>query len=386
MASPTPLAAVVAQLERLVAFDTVSRHSNLALVEYIHDYLREQGVVSEILINREGTKANLLASVGPMVPGGVVLSGHTDVVPVDGQPWTSDPFQLTERDGRYYGRGTCDMKGFIALALALVPEMNYLRRPVHFAFSYDEEVGCRGAPELIATLKRQVPTPAAVIVGEPTGMQLITAHKGIAVARTQVIGREAHSSLPHSGVSAVMVGGRLIARVADLAAQRELDGPHCPGFEPSHTTLHVGTVRGGTAVNIVARECVFDWDIRTIPGDDAQQIIDDFRHQCSHDFLPAMHRVSAATGINTELLVSAPPFAHEPDNPATALVASILGTTETGHVAYATEAGLFQQAGLACVVCGPGSIEQAHQPDEYISGAQLSAGQEFLRALIAELS
>jgi acetylornithine deacetylase len=252
-------------LDQLVAFPTVSRDSNLPLIHFVQDYLKQHGIASTLVPNDEGTKSNLYATIGPSVPGGVVLSGHTDVVPIDGQSWHSDPFTVTEKDGRLYGRGTCDMKAFIATALALVPEMQTLKKPIHLALSYDEEVGCVGAPRMIEQLKTNIPTPSAVIVGEPTNLQVVTAHKGIVANRTTITGHEAHSSQTHTGVSAVMTAARLVTYLDDMAQTLQANTPSDTGFDPACTTVHVGTIAGGTAINIISRHCEFVWDLRNIP-------------------------------------------------------------------------------------------------------------------------
>ena len=373
-------------IERLVAFDTVSRQSNLALIDFVRDYLDGCGVSSTLVPSDDGGKANLYASVGPPVAGGVVLSGHTDVVPVDGQPWDSDPFRVSERDGKLFGRGTCDMKSFIAIALALVPQMSALRRPIHLALSYDEEVGCRGAPRLIAQMAERLPPPAAVIIGEPTSMRAVTAHKGITTLRTRVRGHEAHSSQTQRGVSAVMTGARLIDWLDRLARRRRDEGPYDGAFEPPYTTVHVGTVHGGTAFNIIARQCVFDWDIRHIPGDEPAAILEQFQQFCRKEIEPAMQAVAPQTGIETEVMVTAPALADTADNPALELVQALTGGNATGKVSFAAEGGQFQQAGFPTVLCGPGSIDQAHQPNEYISLEQVAAGTRFTERLIERLS
>ncbi len=373
-------------LDRLVGFDTVSRNSNLELIEFVGDYLARHGVASTRVVSDDRSKANLFATVGPQVPHGVVLSGHTDVVPVDGQPWTHDPFRVVERQGRLHGRGTSDMKTFLAIALALVPQMRNLRRPIHLALSYDEEVGCQGAPRLIEAMLQDVPTPVAVIVGEPTQMQVVSAHKGIAVLRTIVLGHEAHSSQTHRGVSAVTTAARLIAHIDGLARARAARGPFAEGFDPPYTTLHVGRVRGGTAVNIISRECQFDWDIRPIPGEAPDTILAQFQAHCRLQVEPDMQAIAAESGITTELLVQAPPLAEEQGNSAIALACTLAGVDRTIKVPFAAEAGLFQRAGWATVICGPGSIDQAHQPDEYITLDQVQAGIAFQRRLIETLS
>ena len=372
-------------LDRLVAFDTVSRQSNLALIDFVRDYLERHEIESTLVPSDDGDKANLYASVGPPVEGGVVLSGHTDVVPVDGQPWDSDPFTVVERDGRLYGRGTCDMKGFLAIALALVPEMDRLRRPIHFALSYDEEVGCQGAPRMIRQLAGRLPRPQAVIVGEPTGLQVVTAHKGITGVRTVVTGHEAHSSQTHRGVSAVMTAARLVTWLDDLARQRRDQGPFDPEFEPPYTTVHVGLIQGGTAVNIISRQCEFQWDIRHVPGDEPEAIVEQFRRHCRDVVESELRAVAPEAGITTEVSVQAPALRHE-DGPAVELARQLTGRNATTKMAFAAEAGQFQDAGLPAVLCGPGYIDQAHQPNEFISLQQLDAGTQFVRRLIDHLS
>lgn len=378
-------------LARLVSFPTVSRDTNLPLIDFVEEWLSRHGVAATRVQSDDGRKANLYASIGPAEPGGVILSGHTDVVPVDGQPWSADPFTLTERDGRLYGRGTADMKGFIAIALALVPEMKELRRPVHLALSYDEEVGCQGAPRMIRELAGLVPRPAAVIVGEPTGMQVATAHKGIAIYRTEVTGREAHSSQTHRGVSAISAAARLITRLDEIARERraaaeaEAGQGRGRGFEPPYTTVQVGMVKGGTAVNIIPRHCELTWDVRTIPGDDAGAIAEALERYAEEAVLPEMRAIAAEVGIATKMILGAPALREEPESAAVRLALSLTGDAATGRVPFATEAGLFQEAGIPAVVCGPGSIDVAHQPDEYITLEQMAAGEGFLRRLLERL-
>ena len=373
-------------IRRLVAFDTVSRHSNLELIHYVRDYLAGHGVQSHLVGNAEGTKANLYATVGPNVEGGVVLSGHTDVVPVDGQPWDTDPFNVTEKNGRLYGRGTCDMKGFCAVALAMVPQMQAagLKRPVHFALSYDEEIGCHGAPAMIDRLSTDIARPQAVIVGEPTSMRPIVAHKGIAALRVTVTGHEAHSSQVQRGVSAVTIAARLISFIDDMMAENRANADPACRFEPPYSTLHVGVVNGGTALNIIARQCTFVWDIRCVPGDDWRQYYQ--RLQAYADtLLPAMKAISSETGISYEILADAPPLQDE-GGPAQELVYELCGHRHNGVVPYAAEAGQFQERGFSVVLCGPGSIDQAHQPNEYIDIDQITACEGFLQELTRRLT
>ncbi len=373
-------------LDQLVAFPTVSRDSNLPLIHFVQDYLQQHGVASTLVPNDEGTKSNLYASIGPSAPGGVVLSGHTDVVPIDGQPWSSDPFTVTEKDGLLYGRGTCDMKAFIATALALLPEMQHLKRPIHLALSYDEEIGCAGAPRMIEQLKTEIPTPSAVIVGEPTEMQVVTAHKGIVASRTTVTGHEAHSSQTQSGVSAVMTAARLVTYLDDMAQTLQANTAGGNGFDPAWTSVHVGTIEGGTAINIISRHCEFVWDLRNIPMDDPQELLDRFEHYCNEEMLPRMREIAPEANIETVQFARAPAFRHEPDSVAVKLVQSLTDDPTFAMVPFAAEAGQFQEAGFSTVICGPGSIDQAHKPDEFISVEQLGKGEVFMRKLIQHLS
>lgn len=373
-------------IAKLVGFDTVSRHSNLPLIHYVRDYLADLGVASHLVPNADGTKANLYATVGPNIEGGIILSGHTDVVPVDGQAWTTDPFVLTEKDGKLYGRGTCDMKAFSAIALAMVPDMLAagLKRPIHFALSYDEEVGCIGAPFMIDEMVAKLPRPLAVIVGEPTDMAPIVAHKGVAALRTRVTGFETHSSQVHRGVSAVMVAAKLISFIDDMMAENRAKADPACTFEPPYTTLHVGTVHGGTALNIISRECTFIWDIRALPGDDWRQYLTRFEAYVQ-TLLPAMHAIAPETGIQTEVLADVPYFSDQ-GGAAQTLVFGLTGQDKGHVVAYGSEAGQFQERGLPSVLCGPGSIDQAHQPDEFIEISQVQACEAFLGRLIGHLS
>lgn len=373
-------------LEHLVAFDTTSRHSNLALIASVEAWLQALGVQSLRITGAEGQKANLLFSIGPQVAGGVVLSGHTDVVPVDGQPWTSDPWALVERQGRLYGRGSADMKGFLAVGLSRVPAMlaANLKRPVHFALSYDEEVGLLGAPALIQALFEQVPSPDLVIVGEPTGMRIVDRHKGIMGLRTTVRGHEAHSSQTHLGVSAIMVATRLMARIAEIADRLAAESLAPNGFEPAHTTLTIGLVNGGTAPNILARECSFIWDIRSTSPRQARALYDEVQSLANE--LDAQIRARFADcGITTEILSNAPALTGHGNGPALDFVSRLAGTDQCEAASYLAEAGLFEQAGLPTVICGPGWIAQAHQPDEYIEVGQLAAGEAFMDRLIDAL-
>jgi len=372
-------------ISKLVSFATVSRDSNLQLIEFVRGYLAEFGIESHLVPNSDGDKANLYASIGPMTEGGVVLSGHTDVVPVDGQPWTTDPFTVIEKNGRLYGRGTADMKSFCAAALALVPEMLEagLKRPIHLAFSYDEEVGCVGVPDLIERIVGELPAPRAVVVGEPTSMRVVTAHKSLMGLETTVTGHEAHSAQTHRGVSAVMNAARLITFLSDLAQENASGTPSATSFEPRYTTIHVGTVHGGTAVNIISRECRFEWDIRGIPEDDPQSFVDRFTAYCNDEVLPGMRAIAPKADIATRVLFSSPALRPERDGEAESLAKQLTGRNATDAVAYLAEAGQFQQAGFSTVLCGPGAIDQAHQPDEFIELSQVEECVAFMRRLIA---
>lgn len=372
-------------LTRLIAFDTTSRNSNLELIAWVEDFLRQRGIASRRVANADGTKANLYASIGPDVAGGVVLSGHTDVVPVDDQPWTSDPWVLSERGGKLYGRGTADMKAFIALALAHVDEARAaaLKRPIVLAFSYDEEIGCLGAPALIAELAAQANKPSAVIVGEPTSMKVVSAHKGVRSFIVDVVGREGHSSLPDQGVSAVMEAVKLMSLVADMSEEaRALTHPH---FKPPGPTMTIGKVDGGTASNILARRCSFIWDCRCPEMAQGDAIERRFRAVAAEVDASIKARAPEG-GVTITRRSNTPGLTIERDSEAEVLARALTGDNETRAVAYAAEAGLFQRAGMPAIICGPGSIEQAHQPDEWIERTQIEEGAAFMRRLIARLS
>jgi acetylornithine deacetylase len=375
-------------LGKLVAFDTTSRGSNLALIEFVEGELAKLGVQGRRVPNEDGTKANLFATIGPMIEGGVVLSGHTDVVPVDGQAWASDPWTLTERDGRLYGRGSCDMKGFLALALAAAPELAKapLVRPVHLAFSYDEEVGCLGAPSMIDEITRVLPRPRAVIVGEPTSMEAVRGHKGISVYRVTVTGREAHSSLTHLGVSAVMAAVKLMGLLADLAERLEREADPASPFRPRGASLTIGMVEGGTAANILARECSFLLDLRCPPGLEPEAILEPF-FAAARQMDAALKARASEAGVRIERRSATPGLAPEADGEAERLARLLAGDNGPGRVvSYAAEAGQFQGAGFSTVICGPGSIDQAHQPDEYVEVSQMHRGALFMGRLIEAMS
>jgi acetylornithine deacetylase len=375
-------------LERLVGFDTTSHLSNLALIDWVERYLGGHDIAAHRIASADGAKANVLASVGPAAAGGVVLSGHTDVVPVSGQVWGSDPFELSERGGRLYGRGSADMKGFIALALAAVPDMQAapLARPIHLALSYDEEIGCFGAPHLIEAIGAELPKPALVVVGEPTSMQVVSAHKGIAVWRVTVTGREAHSAQTHLGVSAVMAAAHLMGELARIAHAFEAQADPASPFEPKNPTLTIGLVSGGTAGNILAKSCTFQFDLRGLPGEDAKAALAPFFALARRVDAEIKAR-AAEGGVTIEPLADVPALKAESESAAEAFVRRLAGDNGPARGAsFASEGGQFQQAGLPAVLCGPGSIDQAHQPDEYIELTQLQRGAAFMARLIEALS
>ena len=375
-------------LEKLVAFPSVSSESNLPIIEFIESYLAEHGVKSWRVYDETGLKSNLYAQIGPDVDGGVVLSGHTDVVPVTGQVWDTDPFVLTEIDGKLFGRGSCDMKGFIATGLALVPEMvaANLKYPIQFALSYDEEVGCIGAPFMISEMVKKLPKARAVIVGEPSMMQVVTGHKGAIGFTTKVHGFEIHSSLMHNGVSAVMTAARLVEwlRVQFAEGMQATPNEVDALFEPPFTTFHVGVMNGGTATNITAKYCEFSTDIRCPPSQNPQDWFDRYM-----EFVAMVEAEIQAIRPEASIEVIArdinPALKPETDGAAESFVRQVTGDNGTHVVSYGTEAGQFQREGYSTVVCGPGNIEQAHQPNEFIAVSQLEAGEAFIRNIIEKL-
>ncbi|WP_145107141.1 acetylornithine deacetylase [Cereibacter sediminicola] len=374
-------------LERLVAFPTVSRDSNLALVDWVEEFLDERGIAAHRVWNADRTKAALYAHVGPEVEGAVVLSGHSDVVPVEGQDWTSDPWTLTERDGRLYGRGTCDMKGFDALALAALAlaQERGVKRPLQLALSFDEEVGCLGAPAMIEEMARCLPRGRAVIVGEPSRMRVVTGHKGGGGLLCHVQGHEVHSSIMHRGVNAIMSAARLI----DWANRRNAEGAAVQPsevaalFDPPWTTVHVGTIRGGTAGNITARDCRFDVGFRAVPGETVEEWAAAFEAE-ARALEAEMKGIHPDAAITIGWLFGYPSLRPEEAGEAEALARRLTGDNGSMVVSYGTEAGQFQAAGYSAVVCGPGDIAQAHQPDEYLEVAQFEAGWSFMRRLVEE--
>ncbi|WP_462402546.1 acetylornithine deacetylase [Pseudomonas sp. Marseille-QA0332] len=375
-------------LARLIGFATVSRDSNLGLIRHVQDYLAGLGVRSELFYNEQETKANLFATIGPDVPGGVVLSGHTDVVPVDGQAWTVDPFQLTEVDGKLFGRGAADMKGFIACVLAAVPTFLRadLRLPVHLAFSYDEEVGCLGVRSMLAELEKRPNRPKLCLIGEPTELKPVLGHKGKLAMRCQVKGAACHSAYAPYGVNAIEYAAKLIGRLGAMGEELAEPSQHDDRFDPPFSTIQTGVIKGGTALNIVPAECEFDFEVRALPGFDAQQIATSLERYATQALLPRMRAVDPDTDIRLRPLSAYPGLATSRDSEAARLLASICESAEFGTVAFGTEGGLFDQAGIATVVCGPGSMDQGHKPDEFVTLEQLDRCDRMLRRLAAHLS
>jgi acetylornithine deacetylase len=378
----------VEMIAALVSFDTTSRESNLQLIRFVESYLSGHGIESTLVFNDAKSKANLVATIGPATSrGGVVLSGHSDVVPVDGQVWSSDPFRLVERDGRLYGRGACDMKAFLGIALALVPEFQKceLRSPVHIVLTYDEETDCSGAARLMQVMPETGLAPRAVIIGEPTEMRIANAHKGQCLLETVVVGHEAHSSLPHLGVNAIDIAAQLIAFLGSLAREIEALPLSMNGVTPPFTTINVGTINGGQQFNIVPAKCRFEWEIRAVPGHDPDEIVARF-NSYADSLLEGMRDGFPDAAIRTTVTGGAAPFVPQDDSPAETLVKSLAGTNEAGAIAFGTEAPFYQQAGMSVVVFGPGSIDQAHKPDEYIALDQVESCVEFMRRLMKRLA
>ncbi len=381
------LAATLALLERLIGFDTESRKSNLALVAEIEAYLTDLGVDYVKVPNATSDKAALFATIGPKVDGGVVLSGHTDVVPVEGQVWTSDPFSLRRSGDRLYGRGSCDMKGFDAICLAMIPEFQRadLSRPIHILLSYDEEVTCRGPLDTIARFGRDLPRPGAVLVGEPTLMQVADAHKSVATYFTTVHRHEAHSSKPHLGANAIEWASALVAELYAFGAKLEAAGDPSGRFDPPFSTVQVGTIHGGTARNILARRCTFQWEFRGLPGVPQSLALDHLRAYAETIVRPKLTRHAPSAWIEMITEAEVPGLAPQTGSTAEILALRLAHSNRTITVPFASEAGQFQRAEIPTIVCGPGSIDQAHQPDEFITIGQIEACIGFMRRLASEL-
>ncbi len=369
---------------RLIRFDTTSRNSNLELIEFVRDYLAGHGIEARLVHDESGTKANLYATIGPADKPGVALSGHTDVVPVDGQAWSRDPFALTEADDRLYGRGACDMKGFIAVALAFVPDFANapLATPIHLSLSYDEEIGCIGVRRLLADLEGLAVRPAACIVGEPTGMQVVRGHKGKLALTCRVRGRACHSSLVHQGANAVEAAAEAVAFLSGLARRYRDEGPFDVDFDPPYSSLQTGRIEGGVAVNIVPEACCFEIELRNLPGDDPDDVIAALSAFAEETLLPELRERAPEAAFEIDVLSRYPGLAIDESAEIVRLAKSLAGANDTAMVSFGSEAGLFQQAGIPAVLCGPGQIEQAHKPDEYVAIEQMARCEAFMARLV----
>lgn len=387
---PHPEPRCIPWLEQLVSFDTTSRDSNLALIDHVRAYLDELGVPSTLTYDDDRRKANLFATINPrgVDRPGVVLSGHTDVVPVDGQQWSTDPFRLTRVGDRYHGRGSADMKGFIACCLEYVPDIvaAELPVPVHLALTYDEEVGCIGVHRLIHDVTEAGITARGCIVGEPTELLPVRAHKGKVNMHCTVRGKESHSALADRGVNAVEVAAELVARLRAIAARFREQGPHDQEFDPPYTTVHTGTIRGGTALNIVPARCEFDFEVRHLPGDDPEAVVSELQRFANEELLPGMVAVDPSAGFDWDRRPCFPPLDTAEDDPVVQLARTVSGTNGTGKVSFGTEGGLFQAAGFPTIVCGPGSIGEAHKPDEFVAASELLRCERMLERLIEHLA
>jgi acetylornithine deacetylase len=374
-------------ITRLVAFDTTSRESNLALIDFARDYLDGFGIASELVFDTAGRKANLFATIGPPDGAGIILSGHTDVVPVDGQLWTDDPFEVRERDGRLIGRGVADMKSFIAVAMAKVPDaMTKLRRtPIHLALTFDEEVGCLGVQELMPIVERRHPKPRACVVGEPTLMKPVTGHKGKRSLRCHVHGLECHSAMTHVGVNAVEAAAEMVAYLKSMARRFRDQGPFDGDFDPPYTTVHTGHIEGGTALNIVPKHCLFDFEFRHLPEHDPDAILHEIQAEAGR-LTAEMRQVFDQAGFDFQTVSAITGLATSGDEEIVTLVQQLTGGNGTGKVSFGTEGGFYQHAGIPTVICGPGSIDQAHKPDEWIALEQITACEGFLDRLIDRLA
>ena len=372
-------------LETLVGFDTVSHRSNLPLIEWVAGYLQEHGIGSRRVTDDTGEKATLIATLGPPDVPGIVLSGHTDVVPVEGQDWATDPFALTERDGRLYGRGSTDMKGFVACALAAVPAlaMADLALPVHLVLSYDEEVGCIGVRPALRDMAGWAVKPRACIVGEPTGMRVVLGHKAKRNLRVRVRGSSGHSSLAPRFANAAQAAARLVSHVADLADHYAAEGARDDLYDLPHTTLHVGVLRGGTQLNIVPEEARIDFEVRAIGADDIVAIVADIERHARETLEPALRAVDPAAGFSFEVTADTPGLDTDEDAEVVQLAKGLGGGNDVAKVAFGTEGGLFEAiAGVPTVICGPGDIGRAHKADEWVGRDELAACDAFLARLV----
>ncbi|UWP92014.1 acetylornithine deacetylase [Aliiroseovarius crassostreae] len=374
-------------LEELISFPTVSSDSNLDMILHLAERLSNCGAEVDIWHDETGTKANLFATLGPKRDGGIVLSGHSDVVPVTDQDWSSDPFVMDTRDGKWFGRGACDMKGFIAAAVAMAPRYATLdlQRPVHFAFTYDEEVGCFGARALADTLRERGIKPAVAIIGEPTSMRIIEGHKGCYEYTTHFTGLEGHGSGPDRGVNAVEYAVRYVSKLLELKADLQVRAPESSRFEPPWTTINTGALVGGVAHNVIPGKARVEWEMRPVQQSDADFVKGELHQFCTHTLIPAMKAVHPDAGIETEVIGEVDGLEPMAENEARDLVMELTGANGADVVPFGTEAGIFQGLGMSVVVCGPGSIDQAHKPDEYVSADQMEQCLDMLTRLSAKL-
>ena len=388
--SPPPSLIAWDLIHKLIAFDTTSRESNLALIDWVRDYLRAHGVESTLTFDDDQRKANLFATLpaqdGNVVANGIVLSGHTDVVPVDGQPWDTNPFEATMIGDKLFGRGVADMKSFSATGLAFVPEFirRGLRRPIHFALSYDEEIGCIGVRRLIDDVLKRGVKPVGCIVGEPTGMQLVVAHKGKQSYRCVVRGHEAHSSLTPIGVNAVQIACEIVTYLTNMARAFRDNGAFDDAYDVPYTTVHTGVIHGGTALNIVPRDCWFDFEFRHLPFDDPDELFAEVKGYAER-FLPGMHAVAADTFIQFDQMSTMPGLDTQGGSEIAEIGKHCNGTHDYGKVSFGTEASLFHNAAIPTIICGPGHIAQAHQPNEWVALEQLAQCEAFMRRLADRL-
>jgi acetylornithine deacetylase len=373
----------VDMIKRLVSYDTTSRESNLELIDWVRDYLDGFGIASHLTFDDDGRKANLYATAGPSDKGGILLSGHTDVVPVDGQDWDTDPFEIAGRQGRLYGRGTCDMKGFVGVALAHLPDFvdRGLETPLHLALSYDEEIGCIGVRRLIEQVRDFDVRPEMCVVGEPTDMKVVVAHKGKRSFSCDVKGMAAHSSLAPNAVNAVEFAAEIVSFIRARAKSLQRDGPFEDGFDPPHSTVHTGVIHGGTQLNIIPEYCSFQFEIRYLPFEDHAGFIDDVRRFAEDELLPEMKSIFADADITFSELSGFPGLTTPEDAEVTQVCSHLAATNETAKVSFGTEAGLFSAGGIPTVVCGPGSVEQAHKPNEFIELDQVAKCDAFMDRL-----
>ncbi len=376
---------VLELIEKLISYDTTSRNSNLDIIKFIEDYLAGHGIKSTLVYNEGEGKANLYATLGDQIKSGIMLSGHTDVVPVDGQDWDTEPFKVVQKDGKLFGRGTSDMKSFIALVLAYVPKFleRGLDTPIHLAFSYDEEIGCIGVRRMIDMINTLPVKPRMAIVGEPTSMGVIVGHKGKRSYEAHIRGLETHSSLAPQGVNAIEYAAEMIAHLKSIARRITELGPHDELYDVSHTTVHTGVINGGTALNIVPKDCHFEFEFRYVGGDDPDTIEAEIREYAAQSLEPHMHKISSDTGIDITCSNDMPGLDLNADEEVVTFVKALAGKNDHSKVAFGTEAGLFHtRAGVPTVVCGPGSIEQAHKPNEFIELSQLDEATIFMDRLV----